>query len=112
LIGDENELVLRDVWQAVGSRRTILRRVWIAHSRGNRLNPGTGFRSRFRVREEKFHTGRLPRGAIRECKHIGVANLFPYISSLYSATNSASIAGRVFGFVFGVGLASSLTSLH
>ena len=33
----------------------------------------------------------------------------PFISSLYSATNSASIAGRLFGFVFGVGLVEEAT---
>ena len=34
---------------------------------------------------------------------------FPFVSSLYSATTSASIAGRLFGFVLGVGILEEAT---
>jgi RsiW-degrading membrane proteinase PrsW (M82 family) len=38
-----------------------------------------------------------------------VLQQLPFISSLYSATTSASIAGKLFGFVLGVGIVEEAT---
>ena len=40
---------------------------------------------------------------------IAVLQQLPFISSLYSATTSASIAGKLFGFVLGVGIVEEAT---